>query len=90
MGFKSWRDFFEARSGKDEFRCPHPEDSEYCRQWGLYMRGEAPMPVWGGGRFKKALGPHKGPRASRMKTDKEKRRDAEGRRGSRHDWRKGD
>lgn len=89
MGIKSWRDFLEAKSGRDEFSCPHPEDKDFCRQWGLYIKGEGPMPVWDGDKFRKSIGHYQGPRASSIKSDKDKKRDASGRRGSRHDWRRG-
>lgn len=88
MGFGEWKDMVEARSREDELKCPHPQDKEFCRQWGLYMRGEAPMPVWEGGRFKRALGHYKGPRASEIRSDRDKKREGDRRKGGRHDWRK--
>jgi hypothetical protein len=88
MGFGEWKVLFEARSRDAELKCPHPNDKEFCRQWGLYMQGKAPMPVWEGGRFKKAMGHYDGPRASEIKSRRDKKREGEGRKGSRHDWRK--
>lgn len=89
MSFGEWKNLFEARSRNDELKCPHPEDREFCRQWGLYMKGDAPMPVWTGGKFRKSIGHYNGPKASKIKTDREKRREGEGRKGGRYDWRKG-
>lgn len=88
MGFGEWKAVFEARAGKDEMRCPHPEDKDFCRQWGIYMQGKGPMPVWQGDRFKKALGHYEGPRASSIKSDRDKKREGGRRKGGRHDWRK--
>jgi hypothetical protein len=88
QSFVEWMSVFEARSRNDEFRCPHPNDKEFCRQWGLYMQGKAPMPVWDGDRFRKSTGHYTGPRASEIRSDKDKGREGGGRKGGRHDWRK--
>lgn len=82
MKFSLW---LEKRSQKTEFECPHPEDKDFCRQWNLYLRGKAPMPVY---QSRTAMGHYTGPRAGRMLTDKEKQRRGSGQRGGRHDWRK--
>lgn len=81
--FNDWKKLVESRD--EELKCPHPEDSEFCRKWNLYMRGDGPMPVYQG---RSSIGHYTGPRAGQMRTKRDKQRQGSGRKGGRYDWRK--
>lgn len=85
MGFVEWMRLKESL--KDELKCPHPDDEEFCRRWKLYMKGEGEMPVYRG---RAALGHYRGPRASFMVSKKEKSKRGRGKKGSKSDWRRDD
>jgi hypothetical protein len=81
--FSEWVKINESQ--KTLFKCPHPEDKEYCKKWNLYVRGEGPMPIFQG---KESIGHYQGLKARKMKTNKEKSKEGDGKRGGRYDWRK--
>lgn len=83
MKFSRW---LEARSQKDELKCPHPEDKEYCHKWNLWMKGEiASMPVHKG---RNSIGHYTGPRAGEIPHKRKKQRSGGNKKGGRYDWRK--
>lgn len=45
INFNEWkiqRDINESL--KDELKCPHPKDKEYCKQWKKWINGELSSP----------------------------------------------
>lgn len=84
MALRSFNQWKKLNEGK-ETDCPHPEDKEFCRQWNMYIRGKAPMPVY---QSRASIGHYTGPRAGTMRTERDKQRSGSGRKGGRYDWRK--
>jgi len=84
MALRSFQQWF-SESQKNELDCPHPDDREFCRQWNLYIRGKAPMPVY---QSRTSIGHYQGPKARRMLTNRDKQRGGSGKKGGRYDWRK--
>jgi len=83
ISFKEWKNIIESQ--KDEMKCPHPEDKEFCRKWRLYINGEGEMPIH---KSKASIGHYRGPRAGIILSKHEKNARSKGKKGSRSDWRK--
>jgi hypothetical protein len=74
-----------VESQKDETKCPHPEDKDFCKKWRLYIDGKGEMPIYS---KSASIGHYTGPRASKMVHAKEKLKRSKGKKGSKTDWRK--
>lgn len=86
INFYKFEQILIRESQKDELKCPHPEDQEYCRQWKKFMNGEIDsLPVYTG---KSSIGHYRGPRAGKIESKRDKKRKGDSQKGGRYDWRK--
>lgn len=81
--YKQWKNLIESQ--KDEIKCPHPEDKEFCRKWKLYIDGKGEMPIY---KMKTSIGHYTGLKSSVMLSAYDKKKRSKGKKGSKDDWRK--
>lgn len=83
LSYSEWKLFNESL--KNELKCPHPEDKEFCEKWNLYIKGKGEMPIYN---KKTPIGHYKGLKSRVFSNKKEKVVRDKGKKGGRHDWRK--